>query len=123
MGHKDRKKSDVRLGLSTLQDISAIILQSHHLDETLENIVTLVAERAHSEVCSLYLMEGQDDTLILSATYGLAAEAGGKNVENASDAFDRVMEQIRDGDVVLVKASRSVGLETVAERLVEVAAS
>ncbi len=78
MGHKDRKKSDIKLGLSTLQDISAIILQSHHLDETLENIVTLVAERAHSEVCSLYLMEGQNDTLVLSATYGLAAEAVGQ---------------------------------------------
>lgn len=78
MGHKDRKKSDIRLGLSTLQDISAIILQSHHLDETLENIVTLVAKRAHSEVCSLYLLEEQEDTLVLRATYGLSAEAVGQ---------------------------------------------
>jgi phosphotransferase system enzyme I (PtsP) len=78
LGHKDRRKSDTRLGLSTLQDISAIILQSHHLDETLENIVSLVAERAHSEVCSLYLLEEQDDTLALRATYGLAAEAVGQ---------------------------------------------
>lgn len=78
MGHKDRTKSDTRLGLSTLQDISAIILQSHHLSDTLENIVTLVAERAHSEVCSLYLLEEQDDTLVLRATYGLAAGAVGQ---------------------------------------------
>lgn len=78
MGHKDRKKTDDRLGLSTLQDISAIILQSHHLDEILNNIVTLVAERAHSEVCSLYLLEEQSDILILRATYGLAADSVGK---------------------------------------------
>ncbi len=78
MGHKDRKKSDTRLGLSTLQDISAIILQSHHLDETLENIVSLVAKRAHSEVCSLYLLEEQDDTLVLRATYGLSGDAVGQ---------------------------------------------
>lgn len=78
MGHKDRKKSDTRLGLSTLQDISAIILKSHYLDETLNNIVSLVAERAHSEVCSLYLLEDHEDTLVLRATYGLAAESVGQ---------------------------------------------
>ncbi len=78
MGHKNRKRSDSRLGLSTLQDISAIILQSHHLDETLENIVTLVAERAHSEVCSLYLLEENSATLVLRATCGLAADSVGK---------------------------------------------
>ncbi len=79
MGRKDRKKSDNRLGLSTLQDISTLILQSHHLDETLDNIVTLVAERAHSEVCSLYLIEeDRSDTLVLRATWGLAPEAVGQ---------------------------------------------
>ncbi len=78
LGRKDRKKSDNRLGLSTLQDISAIILQSHHLDETLDNIVSLVAERAHSEVCSLYLLEDQSDTLVLRATWGLAPDAVGQ---------------------------------------------
>lgn len=78
MGRKGRTKSDIRLGLSTLQDISAIILQSHHLDETLENIVNLIAERAHSDVCSLYLLEDQDDTLVLRATCGLSVEAIGK---------------------------------------------
>ena len=31
------------IGITTLEDISALILQSHDLSETLSNIVTLVA--------------------------------------------------------------------------------
>lgn len=71
MTPKVRKKSDVRLGLSTLQDISALILQSHDLDETLDNIVNLVADRAHSDVCSLYLLDDDAVTLRLRASHGL----------------------------------------------------
>jgi phosphotransferase system enzyme I (PtsP) len=78
VGQKDRKKSDSSLGLSTLQDISAIILQSHDIEETLVNIVTLVAERAASDVCSLYLLNEQSDTLVLRATCGLSPEAVGQ---------------------------------------------
>ena len=71
MTPKVRKKSDRSLGLSTLQDISALILQSHDLDETISNIVDLVSDRAHSDVCSLYLLEDDDQTLRLRATHGL----------------------------------------------------
>lgn len=78
MGQKDRIKSDSYLGLSTLQDISAIILQSHNIEETLSNIVTLVAERAPSDVCSLYLLNEQSDTLVLRATCGLSPQAVGQ---------------------------------------------
>ncbi len=78
MTPKSRKKTDRRLGLSTLQDISALILQSHDLDETISNIVNLVAERAHSEVCSLYLLEADGDTLLLRASRGLDQAAIGK---------------------------------------------
>lgn len=78
MGQKDRKKSDSSLGLSTLQDISAIILQSHDIEETLSNIVALVAERAASDVCSLYLLNEQTDILFLRATCGLSPQAVGQ---------------------------------------------
>ncbi|MCW8892731.1 MAG: hypothetical protein OQL18_05370, partial [Deltaproteobacteria bacterium] len=71
MTPKNRTKSDHSLGLSTLQDISALILQSHDLDETISNIVDMVAERAHSDVCSLYLLEQDLQTLTLRATRGL----------------------------------------------------
>lgn len=78
MTPKSRKKSDRSLGLSTLQDISALILKSHDLNETISNIVTLVAERAHSEVCSLYLLEEDCETLLLRASRGLDQAAIGK---------------------------------------------
>ncbi len=43
---------------------------------------------------------------------------GGDWVQSASDAAARLREALRPGDVVLVKGSRSVGLEAVAENLV-----
>lgn len=75
---KYKKKSDLKLGLHTLQDISALILRSHDLNETINNIVNLVADRAHSDVCSLYLLDEDQQTLVLRATRGLAPEAIGK---------------------------------------------
>ncbi len=78
MTAKNFRNKDISLGLSTLQDISAIILQSHDLDETITNIVDLVAQRAQSDVCSLYLLEEDQKTLILRATKGLDQAAIGK---------------------------------------------
>ena len=78
MTPKNRTKSDRNLGLSTLQDISVLILQSHDLDETIKNIVDLVAQRAHSDVCSLYFLEDDQQTLTLRATYGLDQAAIGQ---------------------------------------------
>lgn len=66
------------LGISTLEDISTLILQSHDLDETLNNIVSLVARRMHSEVCSIYLMESDNRTLRLRASRGLSPESVGR---------------------------------------------
>lgn len=71
MTYKIHKKSDRSLGLGTLEDISALILQSHDLDETISNIVDLVADRAKSDVCSLYLLDEDNQTLRLRATRGL----------------------------------------------------
>lgn len=65
-----------RIGLSTLEDISKLILQSSGLEQTLRNIVQLVADRMRTEVCSIYLIE--DDHLVLRATIGLAAESVGR---------------------------------------------
>ena len=60
------------LGLRTLEDISSIILHSHDLQDTLDNIVTLVAKRMGSDVCSIYLLENDGETLVLKATKGLS---------------------------------------------------
>ncbi|TWU58793.1 Phosphoenolpyruvate-protein phosphotransferase [Rubripirellula tenax] len=67
---------DERLGLSTLEDISKLILQSQGLEETLRNIVRLVAGRMQTEVCSIYLLD--DERLVLRATIGLALDAVGR---------------------------------------------
>ena len=43
-----------KFGVTTLEDISALILQSHDLADTLRNIVALIAKRMQTEVCSIY---------------------------------------------------------------------
>jgi len=52
----------------------------------------------------------------------LAKAYGGEWVENAAKAAERVPELVQAGDVVLVKGSRSVGLEVVAEAMTGVPA-
>ena len=52
---------------------------------------------------------------------GIAAAAGpiARNVPNADMAFDLLSKIVDDDDIVLVKASRAIGLETLALRLAE----
>ncbi len=71
-------KPDSKIGITTLEDISALILQSHDLDETLRNIVTLVARRMRTDVCSIYLLDADSQTLRLQASKGLSRKAVGK---------------------------------------------
>lgn len=66
------KESHHSIGLRTLEDISSIILHSHDLQETLDNIVTIVAKRMGTDVCSIYLLEKDGETLMLKATKGLS---------------------------------------------------
>jgi UDP-N-acetylmuramoyl-tripeptide--D-alanyl-D-alanine ligase len=47
----------------------------------------------------------------------LARDYGGEWVATAAEARERLRKELRPGDVVLVKGSRSVGLEVVAENL------
>ena len=51
------------------------------------------------------------------AVGGLARAYGGEWVADADGAAERLRAALRPGDVVLVKGSRSVGLEVVAENL------
>jgi phosphotransferase system enzyme I (PtsP) len=76
--HPMPSKPDSKIGVTTLEDISALILQSHDLDETLRNIVALVARRMHTDVCSIYLLDADNQTLRLRATKGLSRKAVGK---------------------------------------------
>ncbi|MDH3685244.1 MAG: GAF domain-containing protein, partial [Myxococcales bacterium] len=51
---------------------------SHDLDETLGNVVDLVAKRLDTDVCSVYLTAGDLANLNLAATKGLARDAIGR---------------------------------------------
>ncbi len=82
-----REQSQHFLGLRTLEDISSIILHSHDLQETLDNIVTIVAKRMGSEVCSIYLLEDDGETLVLKATKGLSKNAVGKIMMKTSEGL------------------------------------
>ncbi len=73
------------LGLRTLEDISGLILHSHDMHETLDNIVNLVAKRMGVAVCSIYLLE--DETLRLQASKGLSRSAVGKITMKTSEGL------------------------------------
>ena len=90
-----REQAAVSLGLRTLEDISSIILHSHDLHETLDNIVTLVAKRMNSEVCSIYLLEDDGETLVLKASKGLSRSAVGKITMKTSEGLSGMVVETR----------------------------
>ena len=57
--------------ISLLADVSEIVSRSHDLDETLANVIDLVAKRLDADVCSIYLSDLELTRLTLSATIGL----------------------------------------------------
>jgi phosphotransferase system, enzyme I, PtsP len=64
--------------LNILEDISTLISHSRDLQQTLNSIVTTVAERMETEVCSIYILDRQNKRLTLRATMGLDEESVGK---------------------------------------------
>jgi phosphotransferase system enzyme I (PtsP) len=91
------KETHHSIGLRTLEDISAIILHSHDLHETLDNIVGIVAKRMRTDVCSIYLLEKDNETLVLKATKGLS-----------KNSVDRISMKIHEGLSGLVVESRGM---------------
>ncbi len=67
-----------KLGVTTLEDINTLILQSHDLIETLRNVVALIQRRMRTEVCSIYLLDTDGETLRLRASKGLARRSIGR---------------------------------------------
>ena len=91
------KESHHSIGLRTLEDISSIILHSHDLQETLDNIVTIVAKRMKSDVCSIYLLEKDGETLLLKATKGLSKAS-----------VNRISMKVHEGLAGMVVESRGM---------------
>ena len=65
-------------GLRVLEDISAITARSEDLQETLQRVVEVVAERVGTDVCSLYILDPRAQRLTLWATVGLDRNSIGK---------------------------------------------
>jgi phosphotransferase system enzyme I (PtsP) len=65
-------------GFTVLEDISGITARSEDLQETLQRIVEVVAERMGTEVCSLYILDPRVQRLTLWATQGLDRSTIGK---------------------------------------------
>ncbi|MBK5273500.1 MAG: phosphoenolpyruvate--protein phosphotransferase [Desulfuromonadales bacterium] len=91
------KESHHSIGLRTLEDISSVILHSHDLHETLDNIVAIVAKRMKTDVCSIYLLEKDGETLMLKATKGLSKAS-----------VDRISMKVNEGLSGLVVESRGM---------------
>jgi len=81
--HNREPSPDVRLArkaeeLSALREISRAIGAALDLDTTLTLITRKTAEVMRVDSCSIYLLDGSREYLVLKATTGLAAEAVGR---------------------------------------------
>jgi phosphotransferase system enzyme I (PtsP) len=83
------------IGLRTLEDISSVILHSHDLAETLDNIVSIVAKRMRSDVCSIYLLENDGATLVLKATKGLSKSSVNRTSMKISEGLSGMVIESR----------------------------
>jgi putative methionine-R-sulfoxide reductase with GAF domain len=79
-GARDGVASPVRPshGIRLLERVSALIGESDDLQETLDSVVEVVAERMRTEACSLYLLDEAGGLLTLWATTGLDRGAVGR---------------------------------------------
>src|SRR5688572_8453776 len=64
--------------LWTLEEISHLVSNSGHPEETLGNIVQLIQRTFDTDVCSVYLLEPDRSTLVLAATVGLRPDSVGR---------------------------------------------
>jgi UDP-N-acetylmuramoyl-tripeptide--D-alanyl-D-alanine ligase len=84
-----------------------------------------VCEREHRRMGELAQALGFDELLVVGVDHGYALGAPGlvRNATDSEDAADTLYRTLRPGDVVLVKASRSAGLEQLAIALIKDASS
>jgi len=105
---------------AALRTVAAMPGRSYAILGEMAELGSITMEE-HRRIGVLAADLGFESVVTGGSDHGLAIAAGGQNAASASEAFELVAEQLQAGDVVLVKGSRSVGLEAVAERLAEVA--
>jgi UDP-N-acetylmuramoyl-tripeptide--D-alanyl-D-alanine ligase len=81
-----------------------------------------IAEQEHRRVGALVERLGYAAVVVVGEEPGIATGAGriARSVATAEEAESVLRGFLREGDVVLVKASRAVGLESLAQRLIDV---
>ncbi|HEO65730.1 MAG TPA: GAF domain-containing protein, partial [Spirochaetes bacterium] len=67
----DQNEESSNVHLAILHDVSQVINFSDNFQNTLDQIVSIVANRLKMDVCSIYLFNPEKNTLILQATKGL----------------------------------------------------
>ena len=103
---------------AALRTVAAMPGRSYAILGEMAELGSITMEE-HKRIGVLAADLGFKNVVTVGSDHGLANAAGGQNFSEASEAFEFVVEQLRDGDVVLIKGSRAVGLEAIAERLVE----
>src|SRR5262249_34743043 len=67
-----------RPSANLLRDLGRLLTRSHDLEETLENVVRLVARWMNAAACSIYLLDEDGERLVLRATKGLNPQGVGR---------------------------------------------
>jgi phosphotransferase system enzyme I (PtsP) len=67
-----------RPSANLLRDLGRLLTRSHDLQETLDNVVRLVARWMRASACSIYLLEEDGERLVMRATRGLNPQAVGR---------------------------------------------
>lgn len=80
---RPRRSASIRV----LEDVSAITAASEDLQDNLQQIVEVVAERTGADVCSLYILDTKAHRLTLWATAGLDRGAIGKVSMNVGEGL------------------------------------
>ena len=63
--------------LLTVEELGSLTSTSKKPDETLANVVALIAQRLSADVCSIYLLEPDRNHLVLASTVGLSPNSVG----------------------------------------------
>jgi phosphotransferase system enzyme I (PtsP) len=92
---KTAARAERRQSFSVLEDVSELAGRAGDLDERLQRIVEVIAERTRCDVCSVYLLDPRGDTLTLRATTGLDRSAVGKVTMSIGEGLSgMVMEKL-----------------------------
>lgn len=87
MAHIPNISTEDSSHLVTLEEISRFVDEAEDLQGCLNSIASIVAQRMQTEVCSVYLLDADNEVLTLSATKGLDPVAVGRVSMPVSDGL------------------------------------